>query len=189
MNAGSARGMAGCGEHEDDDGSDAFFALVAGQILYALQVCLQRSSKDVYRSGMLTPANSILCFIVSLGRSRLSEAPRSPPSQELCTTDQSRTDTVHQLPRRPGGRKLLTCQQALGEVRETFISNWRLHGDLRLQLLRVSCTSKDSCQGGRVHAAGGNPALSSSMQPFLEWVEAKQLRAGQEERQMAKKKC
>lgn len=114
--------MADCGEHEDDDSSDTFFALVAGQILYALQVCWQSSSQDLYRSVMLTPANSIPCCILSFGRNRLSEALRSPLGQELCTTDQSRTDTVHQLPRRPGGRKLLTCQQALGEVWETFIS-------------------------------------------------------------------
>lgn len=81
----------------------------------------------------------------------------------------SKQDTVYCLPRRPGGRKLLTCEQAL-EVQETFIGSWHLHGDLRLQLSRVHCTFKHSCRGVRVHAAGWDTGLSSGTRVFLEWV-------------------
>lgn len=85
----------------------------AGLSAESEQRCAQVWSVD---HSQLNP----LLYCIRFGRNSLSEALWSPPGQKLRTTDQSRTDTVRRLPRRPGGRKLLTCQQALGEVREAF---------------------------------------------------------------------
>lgn len=66
VNAGSVRGKGWlCGKQGWFQQRNAFFALGAGQTLYTFQVCLQSLSRDVHRSGVLTTANSILCFIVS----------------------------------------------------------------------------------------------------------------------------
>lgn len=50
-----------CGKNKGDLGRQKLYLPLT---LHTLQACLQSSSRDVYRSGVLTPANSILSFIL-----------------------------------------------------------------------------------------------------------------------------
>lgn len=98
-----------------------------------------------------------LLYSIRFGRSRGRHVSPLPPGQTSCAADQSGTDAACCLPREPGGRKLLTCQQALGEVWEMLIDSWRPSGDLRLQLSEGHCTFKRSCSG--VCAAGWDTGI------------------------------
>lgn len=90
-----------------------------------------------------------LLYSISFGRNRPRHVSSVTPGQMLCAADQSRTDIACCLPKGPGGRNLLTYQEALGKVWEMLIDSWHPSGDLSLQLSEGHCTFKHSCWGVR----------------------------------------
>lgn len=155
-----------CGESKDDlDRKKLYLPL----ILHTLQACLQSSSRDVYRSGVLTPANLILCFIV------LAFA-----ETDWGTSAYSRSKTMHSRSKRDRHCLLLAKKARWQKASHMSAGTRRSSGNIYRQLTsswrslaaasRVHRTFNHSCWGVRVHAAGWDRGLSSGARVFLEWV-------------------
>lgn len=150
----------------------------AGRKLFALDFADFAGLSAQFKQGFLQvwsadPSQlNPLPYSISFGRNTSRHISPLTPGQTSCAADQSGTDAACCLPRGPG-RKLLTCQQALGKVQEMLIDSWHPSGGLRLQLSEGHCTFKHSCWGGRGACSWvgyRDTGLSRAVPVFLVWV-------------------